>query len=399
MQLQAFRRVSALLGAVIGLTVVAGPASAQPREFGTNVTRISHGRMVTFVNGSQTGSFPIASMRVRGNSSALWPKKPFGVVLKSDASVLGLPAGRKFRLLANYHDRSLLRNKISFDLADKIVAPRWTSHTAFTELFVGGTYRGSYLIAEEITRANLGLPRSGLVAEFDKNAVHADRSGMLSAPKDPESAARMGAMIRRKVNPFLADLRRGGSDWQNDIDFASFVDYYLVREFTKDNDSDFLFSNFYYTDDVRNRRSKIFMGPVWDFDQSAGNELGIKHNGVISPAGWWVRYHRGSAAARRTHLPWAKKNWYNQLVTKPAFTAALCQRWQQTAPIFADVAYGGIASAEAALGGDLVAGNDRARWGLHGPGRPRSRGSWRDEVTFLQGWYAARYQWMNAHIC
>lgn len=391
--------VTVVLGVGLGV-VSAEPAAAGPRRLGPNVVRVSHGTFSAYVNGTLTGAFPMSEFRVRGNSSAAWPKKSYGVVFAEPQTPFGMPGGRSFRLLANYHDRSLLRNKVSLDLAQRISVPRWTPHSVFAELFVNGTYRGSYQLTEEITASRVGLPpATGVVAEFAADAWRKDSDGMQSKAQDPEIGSRIEALLANHVNPFLADLRRDGPDWQNRIDLASFVDYYLIREFTKDKDADFLFSNFYYTSDVNDPTADLVMGPTWDFDRSAGNEKGITTTTVAQPTGWWVRYHRRTPTDRATHMPWAQRNWYNRLVTKPAFNAAVCARWRETAPIFRDVASGGIAAAQADLGGQRVANNDRARWGGTAVERPPSRGTWRSEVRYLKHWYKKRYRWMNANVC
>jgi hypothetical protein len=200
------------------------------------------------------------------------------------------------------------------------------------------------------------------------------------------------------VNPFLSDLRNNGN-WQSRIDLDSFLDYYLVREFTKDKDADFLFSNKYYTADVDDPATKIFMGPVWDFDRSAGAEAGITRTSVASPKGWWAREHSKNAIDARTHTPYHKIHWYNRLLNKPAFSNALCARWQQTRPIFYNAGRGTIAAATAALGGKRVANNDRTLWGGAGVERSPSRGAWKAEVRYLKRWYKQRYKWVNANIC
>lgn len=386
------------------LTLATVPASAAPRALGPNVTRVDGGTLTTFVNGAPTGSFGMSEFRVRGSSSATWPKKPYGVVFGSAVQPFDLPAGQRFRLLANYHDRSLLRNKVAFDLAAQMSGLRWTPHSVFTELFVNGKYLGSYQLIEEITAGRLGLTGdAGLVAEFAAGPGTRDSDGMRSTPHDPENGTLMPAMIANHVDPFLAGLANGGGDWRSRIDMDSFVDHYLVREFTKDNDADFWASNFYYTADVNNPSAPMFMGPVWDFDRSAGNEKGLMRTTVAKPTGWWVRYHNRPRIDGRTHMPYAKLNWYNRLVTKPEFAGALCTRWRMNQDAFYNVGFGGgIPAAVAALGGPLVATNDRKVWGRSRGvvgARPPSRGSWEREVRTLQRWYQQRYVWMNANIC
>ena len=398
------RRYIAAIAAIVltasGLTLVnASTATARARTLGPRVIHIDGGTFTTVEAGAPNQAFSMSEFRVRGNSSAAWPKKPYGVVFTSSQSPFGLPSGTSFRLQANYHDRSLLRNKVSYDLASRLSGLRWTPQSVFAELVLNGRYMGSYQLIQEIKieTNRVNIPSStGLIAEFGVGRVDAD--GMRSEPKDPESGARMSTMIDQHVNPFIGRLRTDGN-WQDSIDMDSFVDYYLIKEFTKDKDADFFFSNYYYTADVNDPTAKMFMGPVWDFDRSAGNEAGITRTTVAKPQGWWVRYHNKTAIDRITHLPEAKNNWYNRLVDKPAFRAALCARWQATAGEFNNVAYGGVSSAVGALGGPLVANNDRAVWGRSRVERPPSRGKWTKEVKYLRKWYKKRFRWMNANIC
>jgi len=386
---------------VSGLSLIASPAAAAPTTLGPRVTRVSGGTFTTTAGGV-TRSYAMSEFRVRGHSSAAWPKKPYGVVFTSDQSPFGLPSGRAFRLLANYHDRSLLRNRVAFDLARQMNGLRWTPRSVFTELFVNGHYLGSYQLIEEIkiapNRVNLA-GANALIAEFDAFSGARDTDGMKTKPQDPENGTLRNALIANHVNPFLAFLRANDPRWLNLIDMPSYVDYYLVREFTKDKDADFYFSNFYYTDDAYNANSRMFMGPVWDFDRSAGNEASITSSTVAKPTGWWVRYHNTTAVDRATHLEESRRNWYNRLTARPDFRGQLCLRWRQKASVFQGVGYGGIDSAIGALGGPLVAANDRAVWGRSSVDRPRSRGKWKKEVKYLRKWYRKRFNWMNANIC
>ena len=79
-------------------------------------------------------------------------------------------------------------------------------------------------------------------------------------------------------------------DWQTYLDLNSAVDYYLAREYSKDNDADFYRSNFFYTNNVDPTSSdKFFMGPIWDFDRSAGAKPGGGSTTITEPTGWWIR--------------------------------------------------------------------------------------------------------------
>ena len=56
-------------------------------------------------------------IRLRGNSTQKFPKKPFAMKLVSKASVLGMPKHKRWVLLANWMDRTMLRNAVAFEVA------------------------------------------------------------------------------------------------------------------------------------------------------------------------------------------------------------------------------------------------------------------------------------------
>ena len=69
-----------------------------------------------------------------------------------------------------------------------------------------------------------------------------------------------------------SDYKDPENGWTKYLDLDSAVDYYLVKEFTKENDGDFYRSNFFYMPDYTDSSKKFHMGPVWDFDRSAGSK-------------------------------------------------------------------------------------------------------------------------------
>ena len=58
-----------------------------------------------------------ATIKVRGNTTALGAKRPYNVKLSSKQDVLGMGKGKKWCLLANMYDKSLMRNRMAFDFA------------------------------------------------------------------------------------------------------------------------------------------------------------------------------------------------------------------------------------------------------------------------------------------
>lgn len=61
------------------------------------------------------------------------------------------------------------------------------------------------------------------------------------------------------------------------IDENSVIDWYIVNEFTKNNDAIFFSSVYIY---YNPEDQKLHFGPNWDFDISCGN---INYNGCDNP--------------------------------------------------------------------------------------------------------------------
>jgi hypothetical protein len=208
------------------------------------------------------------------------------------------------------------------------------------------------------------------------------------------------------------------NDWTTYLDMDSAVDYYLAREFTKDNDADFYRSNFFYTNNVDPASpDKFFMGPIWDFDRSAGAATGSSTS-IASPTGWWVR---GNGSPNHNTN---KIHWYTRIAKDPRFLNALHDRWLgqgayagdgPMSAVFADVSATAVDRAVASMGGVnlangvtpttadkalglIVAGNDRTLWASGGSRYATHSSTYTGEISYLKDWYNKRYVWMNTEL-
>lgn len=97
-----------------------------------------------------------AGIEIRGAYSAQLPQKPYGFETRNEAaenlnvSLLGLPEENDWILLANYNDKSFLRNALAGHLFRSMghYAPR----TRHCEVFVNNSYEGIYVLTEKIKR-------------------------------------------------------------------------------------------------------------------------------------------------------------------------------------------------------------------------------------------------------
>ncbi len=94
-----------------------------------------------------------AGIRLRGNSTAGAPKKPYRIKFDKKQNVLGLNNGKKFKswvLLADYFDSTMLRTFSTFSMADILNEGKYFS-SDFTpvEVYINNRYQGVYLLCEQ----------------------------------------------------------------------------------------------------------------------------------------------------------------------------------------------------------------------------------------------------------
>ncbi len=95
-----------------------------------------------------------AEVKVRGNWTTHYDKKPLRIKFEDSQNLLGLNDGATFKnwvLLAEYKDASLLRNKTALALAEEFLAESglYVSDAEFVEVYINGEYWGVYLLAEQ----------------------------------------------------------------------------------------------------------------------------------------------------------------------------------------------------------------------------------------------------------
>ena len=89
------------------------------------------------------------TLHTRGNSSFSYDKKPYGFKLSEKADLLGMGKAKKWVLVANYIDGTLIRNTITLKLAQAVGLP-YTPQGRAVDLYLNGSYKGSYLLCEKV---------------------------------------------------------------------------------------------------------------------------------------------------------------------------------------------------------------------------------------------------------
>ncbi|MEE3437619.1 MAG: CotH kinase family protein [Lachnospiraceae bacterium] len=210
----------------------------------------------------------------RGNSSwVYYDKKGYQLKLSEETSVLGMPAAKKWTLLAGASDSTLVRTKLALDAAASLPF-LFTPKAEYADLWINGDYRGLYLITEkaEIGADRLALTSGhGVLAEFD-NAFYSDEDYWFEDDSeqffslkdaqgdDPEADFKV---FEDKVNALIRALR--ADNWTSVsglIDEESFACALLVNEYFANRES--ATTSFYWYMDGES--GDLCAGPVWDFD-------------------------------------------------------------------------------------------------------------------------------------
>ncbi len=303
------------------------------------------GSITVFENGiAVIENAALKSVKGRGNSTWHADKKPYNIKFEKKTSILGMAKAKKWTLLANHFDDSLLRNSVALDIAKAFGLP-FTSEYRMADLYANGEYQGNYLIvesvevgdnrveitdlqaaneeanpdedieaAEPLSRTVNGIPNARkwmdiypaeditggylLEAEFPDRYKY-EASGFITPKgqcivlKSPEYASRI------EVN-YIAELyeemeralyapdgyNTEGKHYSEYFDMDQLVKMYILMEYTFHRDAG-LSSCYFYKDAGKDT---LHAGPAWDFDLSLGN---INYSGglpfyVGNAESWWA---------------------------------------------------------------------------------------------------------------
>lgn len=221
---------------------------------------------------------------VRGRGNASWdqfPKKPYRLKFKSKQSPLGAPASaKKWTLISNYSDKSLMRNILAFE-ASRRIGQAYTPYCHPVDVIVNGEYRGCYQLCDQVEAAEGRVPaKDGYLIEIDAYAwkeVSAFWSwrGTPVTIKHPDEDDITDAQ-RSHIESFFNQMETAalGSDFTDPekgyrkyLDLESFLRNLLVGDFC--GNTDLLWSVYMYKDATDGR---LYAGPTWDHDLSFDND-------------------------------------------------------------------------------------------------------------------------------
>ena len=443
-----------------GLPVVvltqSGGGSESWEEAGINVRSkdadwVETDKMAVYnADGSVDMEEALCGIRLRGNSTQKFPKKPFAIKLVSKASVLGMPKHKRWVLLANWMDRTMLRNSVALNIAHCVDAAYvntegdytggigWSPRGYSVEVVMDGRHVGNYYLCEQIKidgdrvdikdciediisdgNANPTMSDCGYLLEFDDNYDEVDKfrtaRGLPCMFKDEVTkySADIFNQVKARIEAVESNLEAGNYEAAySDLDINSVIDYFFIQELT-------------FNDEYKHPKSvymlidgdgKLTAGPVWDFDwqtfinydkvQAMNNKYGGTYDcrntnewlygkSKLAEKPWWP----GSDYDYVNDQPYM---WYPLLFKDANFRAKVQERWAVIYPQLLNV----VAKIDEFAALNKVSEQfNYAMWPL--VGLKNSVGSafngdedmsFDEAIATMKQAYTERLEWMNSSI-
>ena len=314
--------------------------------------------LITIYNADGTVDCEVSGgARLRGNTSKVYPKKPFALKFKEKKSVLGMPAHKRWVLLANWLDHSMIRNAVAFDIAyvteyawraaGGAIEPGvpWNVHGQNVELVVvdkdGDAHHvGNYYLCEQIkvddNRLNL---TNGYLFEVDGNY---DETYKFKTSKNvpfmfkDDVTTTIVNEVKTKVQSIENNIYNGNfEEAYKSLDINSVIDQWFVFELTLNREYGDPRSVYMFMND----EGKLCGGPVWDFDrgtfqnQERATEL-CDNNGPKGSSGKLYRIKPDNEwlCWRTWESDTYSYIWYKELIKDPIFQQTAQTRWTVIKP-------------------------------------------------------------------
>lgn len=241
-------------------------------------------------NGVEETELETTEAQIRGRGNSTWftyPKKPFRLRFNENTSIFGMPEAKNYVLLAEYADKSLMRNTIVHKLSSLSQELPYTLETRFVELYINTTYMGLYVLTEQIEvhknkldiNSVAGVADTGYLLELDMRFFEQSIepgydwivvNGIPYEIKDPDvddegfTSVHADFMFNYLKDVDEALLNKSGYETLIDVD--AFIDYFIIQELVKNVDVGY--SSVFY---MKEEGGLLKPGPLWDFDFAIGN--------------------------------------------------------------------------------------------------------------------------------
>lgn len=310
----------------------------------TSTETMVYARMWYVDEQDQTTFYDSLLVRVRGNSTASLAKKPYKLKFNTKVKLLGKgrPNTKKWTLLANHADKTLMRNALT-SLMGEFAGLKFNPAAKFVDLTLNGQYVGNYQLSDQVDvrphRVNIveqDLPLTstsnisgGYLLEADGFRDYVSgKSGFSTSkrvpvrihyPDEDDIVDSQYSYIRFFVQKFenrlfSATFSDSVQGYRPLVDSVSLANWYLCTEVSANVDG--FFSTYFYKEQDDDR---LFWGPLWDYDIAYNNDSRSDRGGTNNTERQLMKdvgYGASGSGCREWMQQMWKDPWFAQLVNR-----------------------------------------------------------------------------------
>ena len=204
---------------------------------------------ITIIKDNKIDTEGKGKIRLRGNMTMRLKKKPYRIKFDDKQSPLGMPANaKKWNLLANHGDKTLLRNKLGLKISS-LFEMKYTPACQPVDLMVNGEFKGSFDLCDQIeqgkgrveiekmNKKDINEPEvtGGYIIEADHWANREEfyvesQKGIIYTIKYPDEEDIVPEQLNYINNTFnLAEEAAYNNDFSK-VDIESFCKFILIED-------------------------------------------------------------------------------------------------------------------------------------------------------------------------
>ena len=284
------------------------------------------------------------SVQIRGRGNSTWnmSKKPYRIKFKQKEKLLGkgYAKAKKWTLLANAADKTLMRNALTSALGE-FTSLKFNPAAKFVDVVLNGQYQGNYQISDQV---EVRPHRVNIVEQEVPLADDADISGgyllevdgfqdgncfttnyyntpvRIHHPDEEDINSLQNAYIHNYINMFERRLRSSNftdpvSGYRHVVDEESLIDWYLCTEISANIDG--FYSTYFYKEQAD---SLLYFGPLWDYDIAYDNDYRIWSEKGLSTTTYSLMADIAYSGSKR---------WVNRMWEDPWFAKQVYVRYKE----------------------------------------------------------------------
>ena len=291
--------------------------------------------LITIENAKAQYCIQNRQVEIRGRGNSTWmyfDKKPYKLNFNTKIDLFGFGGNKKYVLLANAMDETNIRTYLAFHLAHEFGIEYATDYQ-MVHVILNGDYRGMYMMCEQVSEGQARVDiKTSKTGEVDTGyLVESINSGENDGYKVFKLPELDGKHVGKNPNSHTFIIKSPGKDVTADqqifikdyisqvntaiftknwkkftelCDVDSFVNMTLVNAIIMNNDYGYSFYMY------KKKGGKLYLGPIWDFDQSSGSST----HGGTTYRGWYA----GS-----------EPRWQTALLEIPEFKALVEKRYKE----------------------------------------------------------------------